>query len=253
MTYYNNQPYFVPPPYVGKIKPKITKRTLQFRPVPWGRRFSGYNWVVAILAFLLLIPLGFGVSHFVNGRPGFGFGFLLIFLFLGGMAFLLSWIYTRNMYETGCPYCGQLLPRHRTNPKDVNHYLECEHCHEWLISHQGTVRAFTHADVMPNMEFSTPFFRPLKWPKECIVCGRQATRNQDIVPGSVGGPPGVNPSARPTGNQVRTKVPYCNDHYNSVAVTNFDGNPRLFFLDFDARRRLLALNKKHQALGRWDL
>ena len=37
------------------------------------------------------------------------------------------------------------------------------------------------------------------------------------------------------------------------AVTNFDGNPRIFFTDFDARRRLLSLNKKHQALGRWDL
>lgn len=153
-----------------------------------------------------------------------------------------GWWALRQMSAT-CPHCGTKLEKASVTAKDQCVRVECEECFEWLISDEGTLRAFTQADTAGVDGFSAPVFEGARWPKECIACGAAATRRVEAKART------VHAAGLLVGKLARSSdsiagIPVCDAHLTAVGLEIEQlGAVRFVFPDYTSRRRYVAGNK----------
>lgn len=146
--------------------------------------------------------------------------------------------------QSRCPYCSSEIGSSSTltlNPNDKNEKIECPVCFEWLISHEGTLRAFRPEDIGERKDFDCPVFINARWPNECIVCGAPAVRGLQAKRIKIDLDKLLVGKLSVASGSV-SHIPYCAVHQNAVNVDVRNGQLRVLFYDYAARRRYLAVN-----------
>lgn len=171
---------------------------------------------------------------------------------LGGLIVVVG-VFIRGFFlkVAHCPYCdfelGNTLDDD-VNKVDDNEQVECSNCREWLLSHKGVVRAFSSEDAgLRDLKFTAPVYEGGVWQNECVVCGAQPARGQDLKKTKMDGIVLVVGRISVSTATV-SNVPYCETHWDAVQLGVKDDYPRLTFDDYDARRRYIAVNKGKMAM-----
>ncbi len=226
--------------YEGRINPPLSTETsyVQRAPLVTILRDFGSVW------FLSLV--GGGLVWLVGDY--FDLGWLRITgISLGVLTAIgLTWLISGAQVAV-CPYCGKKTGRgvrSHITLKDNREQIECEKCHEWLISNKGMVRAFNEEDARRRTRFSAPLYWNAVWPGECIVCGRPPTRRLK-APG-VGGASlaRLKVGALAAAAFAVNNVPYCAAHEDAVRLGKQDEYLRLIFPNLAMMRRYLAGNSE---------
>lgn len=207
-------------------------------------------------------PLGTKLKTFFLTSVFFG-GFIYGVLWLIMALFSLNWLLYVNYTFTGlifllgiymavsaqtakCPYCDADLGKGEfdaLSKDDVNTKLECNHCHQWLISNNGEVRSYTFDDVKGRKTFDAPVLNGGVWPDCCIVCGGEVTRVGEAKKDKVNWGALLAGRISVSSGSIKN-IPYCEDHFGQVEVTIKDDHLRLKFTDFKQLLRYLEANGK---------
>jgi len=167
------------------------------------------------------------------------------FIWAGGFgvvaAFFLAMIFSPAAKVAVCVYCG-----HRNTGAlgdEESKELPCENCREYLLLHQGSVRALDPATVSKPPRFISPLFEGNVWPVGCVDCGAEAARYDELKSSS------VNAVALATGRLRVMKgsaqgVPYCAQHKDGVTLSvGQDLTLELTWSSLRMMRRYLAQNR----------
>ncbi len=176
-----------------------------------------------------------GLGCYVNSHPVWASGFGLV------AAFFLALIFSKPAKIGVCVYCGH---RHTGILGDEeNKELQCENCLEYLLVHQGAVRALDPTTVSEPPRFVTPAFEDGVWPAGCVACGASPVRYDEIKASS------VNALALATGRLRVMKgaaqgVPYCAEHKDALKLSVTQNRKlELQWSSLRMMRRYLALNR----------
>lgn len=166
---------------------------------------------------------------------------LVVGLLLAIMAFVMG----LQAQLAPCPYCGSLVGLDSDNDllkSDDNEPKECQKCHEWLLSNQGSLSPMDDAAFdKANGKARPPLFEDGRWPDECVTCGAPTTRHIQLSKNSIDGYALLVGSIRTRSAKVHD-VPYCNDHDDQVKLEFNDDTPVFKFKDFGAMRRYVNVN-----------
>jgi hypothetical protein len=143
-----------------------------------------------------------------------------------------------------CPYCGSMVGNAEDDfmvITDKNRAVECQHCHEWLISGNRQLRPIDEATHIANTEVRAPVFEYGTFPNECLTCGAPPVRHDSIVKTS------LQPEWLLLGGIVTNKsyiqgIPYCHAHADQIKFYYLRGKSRFRFQDLAPMRRYLTLN-----------
>jgi hypothetical protein len=231
--------------YVGNIIPQYSDRISKLVPAKLGQKIkAGLIMLVIGLAFGgIVIGIGFAAEQNWLKWTGAIVGGLIVVAGVLMRGFFLK--------VSHCPYCDFELGKtldDSINKLDENEKVECPNCREWLLSHKGIVRAFTSEDTaIKEWKFRAPVFVQGVWQNECVVCGAQPVRGQDLKKTKMDGIE-LLVGRISVSTATVSNVPYCNAHWNAVSLGVKDDHPQLTFEDFEARRRYVAVNKGKKAM-----
>jgi hypothetical protein len=227
--------------YHGLIHPPYPGINTFVKPASFGTKLTKlfYALIGAGIVFGILFAIGSANDIAWLRYTGMG---------LGGIIFIFAAIQAFKAQEAPCPYCGNALGKTSgvlLNPDDENLQVECPHCFEWSISHQGEIRPFKEEDVKEKKEFTSPLFESGAWPNECIVCGNAVTkyaeaRNTKLNMGKL-----LVGRISVAWGSIKN-VPYCMEHDDKVKLKIDDPDMLLVFQDYSARRRYLAVNPQRK-------
>jgi hypothetical protein len=144
-----------------------------------------------------------------------------------------------------CPYCDVQQGRGAydgLSSSDHNEQKECGHCFEWLVSHEGKLRAFTDEDAAGKARFDAPAFEQGVWPPGCAVCGGAADRVEEARKVKVELSQLLVGTLAVASGSIRN-VPSCAEHSGGITVDIRDDYLRVNFPSYAARRRYVAANR----------
>jgi hypothetical protein len=230
--------------YVGHVHPATAAGSSNLIPAPIMVRAKKLGLMLVAAVFVAL--LGWGGSALFGARwillSGYG---------LAGLVAVAGAYMACTAHLANCPYCGKPVGTGADttlSKSDDRERVECPHCHELLLSHQGELRAFDVNDAKPGQTFSAPLFTGGKWPDECMICGRAVTSRDDITKTSVEFSQLLVGRLAVARGSV-SNVPYCNCHKGAISLTRTDDKLRLVFPDVGSRRRYLAANAGNPFAG----
>jgi len=194
----------------------------------------------------------------------FAFAFLGGLLYLPAMLFQIGWLEITAYAVAGlgallglglafttkvadCPSCGGLLgTKTGDNLSGLDHQeiVECRHCYELLLSHEGEVTALGHEDAPKKQKkgLEAPVFKGGCWRDECVVCGDVVDHTEEASKTKVELAQLLVGTLSVASASIKD-IPYCAQHSGEVSITIRDEHPRLVFRDLDARRRYVHLNR----------
>ncbi|MDX2362667.1 MAG: hypothetical protein QNK23_17795 [Crocinitomicaceae bacterium] len=165
---------------------------------------------------------------------------------VGGVILVGGILISLNSKISNCLYCehelGKTLDDTMTK-QDENEKIECGNCHEWMISHEGSIRAFTQEDTeIYKKSISAPVFEAGGLQNECVICGappinyEKAKKTKMNAERLLVGRLSV--STASIGN-----IPYCSEHTGAVELEIKEDYLRLTFPKVDMMKRYLAFNE----------
>lgn len=147
-----------------------------------------------------------------------------------------------------CPYCDKTVGNGAyvtLSANNENLQFECASCHEWLISHEGEVRAYTANDAEEDTKFEAPVLKNMHWPNECMACGRETEHYQDLKKNKLNAAKLI--AGRVSVSMAKVpNVPYCGYHRDLVQLKISNEEVRLVFPTLNSMRRYLATNDKNR-------
>lgn len=147
-----------------------------------------------------------------------------------------------------CPYCNNPVGKGAYDAISSNNehlQIECPSCNEWLISHEGEIRAYTNLDAEEEEKFEAPVLQNMVWPNECMACGRETEHYQDIKKNKLNaaqllvGRISVSMAKVPN-------VPYCGYHRDEISLKISNEEVRFVFPDYQMQRRYLEVNDRNR-------
>jgi uncharacterized protein DUF4339 len=194
----------------------------------------------------------------------FAFAFLGGLLYLAAMLFQLGWLETTAYVVGGlgavlgvvlslmtkvadCPSCGGLVgtkTEENLSKLDDGEILECRHCYELLLSHEGEVKALAHGDAPQKQRkgLEAPVFEDGCWADECVVCGDAVDHVEEASKTKVELAQLLVGTLSVASTSIKD-IPYCAQHSGQVSITIRDDHARLVFQELDARRRYVHINR----------
>lgn len=193
----------------------------------------------------------------------FSFVFLTGLLYIPALLFELGWLETTAQVVGGlgillalgmaltakvadCPYCEGLLGTSSFDSLtgiDDNEVLECGHCYELLLSHEGEVRALDHeAAAKQKKGLEAPVFEDGHWSNECVACGDDVDHVEEASKTKVELTQLLVGTLSVASASIKD-IPYCANHSAEIGITITDDHPRLVFKELGARRRYVHLNR----------
>ncbi|TND05868.1 MAG: Uncharacterized protein FD123_3559 [Bacteroidetes bacterium] len=223
--------------YTGRIHPPYSTVVTLTSPASSGAVFKKIMIGLLVAFFIGGVLITGGVKEELDWLlyTGIGVGVLIV---------AISIYMAMTAQKANCPYCNAMLGDTASltlNPTDDNEQIECPVCFEWLVSHQGTLRAFTQADIGKKTEFDCPVFMFANWPQECIVCGAPAVRFLQAKRTKLEAGKLLIGKISVSWGSINN-IPYCGFHHDAVGVNMRDSFLRAVFYDYDMRRRFLAVN-----------
>jgi hypothetical protein len=195
--------------------------------------------------------IAFGVSLLLGGIVvGLGFwldlGWLKITGYsLTGIILFVNLFSSANTKISSCVYCqgdiGKTLDD-SIEMDDQHQKVECPHCYQWLISHEGVLRAFTPEDVRDEKHFDLPVCETTSWQNECVVCGGEVAKREKARHAKVNLEHLLIGTLSVSSASINN-VPYCENHSNKIPLKINDDYLFLRFPDFEMRKRYLDFNK----------
>lgn len=238
--------------YIGSIQPPDTATVTLLTNASIGVKIKKMLFALGVSAFIAII--GLGMFKLFGWTWAVWTGCIL-----GGLLFLLLFFSSLKAQIASCPFCENILGATADVDLQANdefEQVECPHCHEWLMSNEGELRAFTAEDLKRKDEdtnrlkfkkITAPVFQDGIWPGECILCGDKPTRTEDANKAN------VNLAKLLVGRlSVSTagikNIPYCDNHGEAVSMIIKDEEPFLVFKDYGARRRYVFINQGKKKL-----
>lgn len=194
----------------------------------------------------------------------FAFAFLGGLLYLPAYLFQIGWLEITAYVVAGlggllgvalslsakvadCPSCGGVVgtsTEENLSKLDDQEILECRHCYELLLSHEGEVKALDHGDAPKKQRkgLEAPVFEGGCWADECVVCGDAVDHVEEASKTKVELAQLLVGTLSVASASIKD-IPYCAQHSDQVSVTIRDDYPRLVFRELDARRRYVHLNR----------
>lgn len=222
--------------YMGSILPPYTDRVTRMSATPMGKK------VTDIVIFIFIAAAVAGIGWVARWLLEIGW-LLYVGYVLAALLLLVGVVMSVRSQEAICPYCEEKLGGEiQLQTNDKNLQVECNHCHEWLMSNQGELRAFTEEDAASLDEFEAPVFKEGIWPDECIVCGKPREHGEKAADTklSLGS---LLVGTLSISTLSIDNIPYCADHTEAVELSRTGDQLRIVFNDYKARRRYLSLNK----------
>lgn len=232
-------------PYHGNFFPPYSEKLVSLSPTSGGTRFKKIMMMlsVGLVAGLIVGAICSGISHGATWAAYTGAG-IAILIFGASLPSILK------SRQAPCPYCNKMIGDGASTSitdTDENVQTECPQCFEWLISHQGQIRAYKSSDAGDKKEFKCPAFVNAFWKPECIVCGAPPTHYSGAKQTKVQVAKLLVGKLSVTSAAINT-IPYCNEHNDAVGVDVFVDELHLIFNDYDARRRYLNANQYRQVM-----
>lgn len=200
-------------------------------------KLKHFFWLIIGAAFV------YGVLWVIGGL--FSLGWLTYVNYvLTGLLVLAAFFVGITAKTAKCPYCNADLGKGDfdvVNSDDENAKLECNYCHQWLISNQGEVRSFTFEDAKGRSHFEAPVLKDGIWPDCCIVCGAEATRVGEVKKKKMNWGALLVGSISVSSGSIKN-IPYCDEHFGQVELTIKDDYLRLKFPEYEQLLRYLAVN-----------
>ena len=227
--------------YVGAMSLAAPDGPATLEPVPTAARVKKMFYVAAATLLVFLVLWGLTALtewRWLRWSRWIGGGIVLV----GG-----AWMAWTAKFAP-CPYCKKsvgIAGDTMLSSSDENVRVECDGCHELLLSHQGQLRALDESDTKVGQKLDAPLFTGGKWPAECIVCGKPATRHEDAQKTSVEFS-SLLVGRLAVGQASVSNIPYCDEHEKAVSLTKKDDHVRVVFNDLGARRRYLKVNEGNQ-------
>ncbi len=229
--------------YVGSIDLPFTDKTAELVPAPLFQKLK--KVVAFILSGALLGAIAWGIGW------AFDLGWLQTTGYvLGGLVAAMGIFMGLTAQEADCPYCGHRLGTgvfDTLQKGDEDAQIECGNCFEWLLSNQGTVRAFLEADV-GDKTVDAPVCEGGSWPDECIACGAPAVRTEEASSNKFNAGALLVGSLSVSSGSVRG-IPYCGEHGDAVSLAIRDDHLRVEFTDYAARRRYVSVNRGREPIS----
>ena len=194
---------------------------------------------------------------------------LFSFAFLGGLLYLPAWLFQIGWLEitayvvaglgvvmglglsltakvVDCPSCGGLLgtkTEDNFSGMDNKEIVECRHCYELLLSHEGEVSALgPELAAKQNKGLEAPVFEGGCWRDECVACGGVVDRVEEVSKTKLELTQLLVGTLSVASASIKD-IPYCSQHSGEISLTIRDQHPRLVFKELGARRRYVHLNR----------
>ncbi len=224
--------------YTGSIHTVISKNVSRLESASVLIRLKKLVMFILVGLFLGGIAWGIGYLFDINWLKNTGYGIF-------GLCVIIAVFVSLNAQTALCPYCGGILGTgsfDTITKNDENEQLECSHCHQWLISNEGQVRAFNEEDAAKKKYIDAPVFEDGVWPNECIACGAKTTRTMTAEKNKVELSQLLIGTLSVASGSIKG-VPYCDAHGDIVKLDIKDDCLRLVFPDLEMQKRYLEVNK----------
>lgn len=224
-------------PYKGNIKLETPDTETKLEPAPVEVRLVKFGMLMLGAALFFGIPYLLGSWLQIKWLMITGY-------VLGGLGALLAVVQTATAKIARCPFCNEFIGTtidSDIHANDENERVACESCHEYVLSHQGTLRAFPPEETSRFRKFEAPVFVGARWPEECIVCGDAPTHFGNVTKHTLElghlllGAISVSKAAL-------EGVPYCDEHDDDVSLVIRDEKMYLVFPTLEQQRRYLHIN-----------
>lgn len=222
--------------YRGGIVPPFSTVVNQLQPTTLGTRIG--TVIGGVIMGTLFALFVWWLGHFFAWNWLKYTGVVLAVIFIIGFC-KSGW----QGQWTFCPYCnGRITGSPFLLLADENSQFDCEHCHEWLISHRGEVRAFLPTDITDQRSFMCPMPKAGVWPSECIVCGAPAVRFLSARSIKFNAASLAIGRISVSDGSIKD-IPYCDAHEDAVDAKIVSDKMHAVFDSFLAQRRFLHVNK----------
>jgi hypothetical protein len=226
-------------PYQGTLQIQYTSHESLLASAPLGARLKKLAVFGGVTAFFTILLLVGADQAEIGWLRWVAYG-------VAGLGLLATVFATLSAKIAKCPYCDKVIGKgafDSITSVDENERVECSHCHELLLSHQGKIRAFTQADASDKKSFDAPVYVQGIWPNECIACGARPTHFDQAKKVKVEFEKLLVGALSVSSGSVNG-IPYCDAHRDMVTLSIKDDYPRLNFFDLDMRKRYLLVNQQ---------
>jgi hypothetical protein len=192
--------------------------------------------LVVIIGAGLLVGIGYAVGENWLMIAGYVLGGLSL---VGGVGSALTSKFSN------CVYCGAELGKTLDGTlakDDENKQIECEKCWEWLISHKGSIRAFTQNDAYDmDVAMHAPVFVNGGWQDECAVCGDTTAKHEQAKKSKMSAEQ-ILVGSLSANRALAGNIPYCSEHSDSIGLQHEDEYLKVVFPYTDMMKRYLIFN-----------